>query len=81
MTQKYKNSLLPKGQEKILNYEETSKDLFQVFALYRMDHKIHYMGIGGQCGQSCPCCRASAFKSGVDNDGWFGACPICLSKK
>ena len=42
-------------------------------ALYRMEQENHYMGIGGQCGQSCPCCRASAFKSGVDNDGWFGA--------
>ena len=43
--------------------------------------KIHYMGIGGQCGQSCPCCRATAFKSGRDVDGWFGACQICLSEK
>ena len=43
--------------------------------------KNHYMAIGGQCGQSCPCCRAGAFKSGTDKDGWFGACPICLSKK
>ena len=40
--------------------------------------KIHYMALNGQCGQSCPCCRAHAFKVGADPDGWFGACQICL---
>jgi len=38
----------------------------------------HYMAIGGQCGQSCPCCRASVYKSGMDPDAKFGACTICL---
>ena len=32
----------------------------------------HYMMIGGQCGQSCPCCRARA----GDSVNW-GACPLC----
>ena len=40
----------------------------------------HYSNIGGQCGQSCPCCRAFVYKSGIDNDAKFGACTICLSK-
>ena len=30
----------------------------------------HY-GIHGQCGQSCPCCRAEVGDT-------FGACPICI---
>lgn len=38
----------------------------------------HYMSIGGQCGQSCPCCRAGVFKSGVDPDAKWGACNVCL---
>ena len=38
----------------------------------------HYMAIGGQCGQSCPCCRATVYKSGMDPDAKFGACTICL---
>ena len=38
----------------------------------------HYMAIGGQCGQSCGCCRAELFKSGIDPDGKFGACDACL---
>tara|TARA_B100000123_G_C25739308_1_gene433012 strand:- start:2518 stop:2790 length:273 start_codon:yes stop_codon:yes gene_type:complete len=42
----------------------------------------HYMfSRGYQCGQSCPCCRARAFNTGVDTDGWFGACQICLKKE
>lgn len=40
--------------------------------------KIHYMCLGGQCGQSCPCCRAEAFLQGRDPDGHWGACTICL---
>ena len=31
---------------------------------------MHYMGLGGQCGQSCPCCRAEAGDT-------LGACPYC----
>ena len=42
------------------------------------DKTNHYMAIGGQCGQSCGCCRAELFKSGVDPDGKFGACDACL---
>ena len=34
------------------------------------DSKTHYMSIGGQCGQSCPCCRSAAGDT-------LGACPIC----
>jgi hypothetical protein len=34
--------------------------------------------MGGQCGQSCPCCRASVYNQGIDPDAWFGACPICI---
>ena len=41
--------------------------------------KIHYMSIGGQCGQSCACCRADVYKSGLDEDAKWGACAICLS--
>ena len=40
--------------------------------------KIHYMKIGGQCGQSCPCCRARVFKSDIDKDAKWGACSICI---
>jgi len=41
----------------------------------------HYMGVSvnHQCGQSCPCCRARVFKSGIDPDAKFGACLVCLS--
>ena len=41
--------------------------------------KAHYMFIGGQCGQSCQCCRAQMFISGMDPDAKFGACTICIS--
>jgi hypothetical protein len=30
----------------------------------------HYMSIGGQCGQSCPCCRSQVGDT-------LGSCPIC----
>ena len=40
---------------------------------------VHYMSIGGQCGQSCGCCRADVYKSGRDDDAKWGACSICLS--
>jgi hypothetical protein len=32
--------------------------------------KHHYMCMGGQCGQSCPCCRAELGDT-------FGACQFC----
>ena len=38
----------------------------------------HYSNMGGQCGQSCPCCRAYVYNQGNDPDAWFGACPICI---
>jgi len=38
----------------------------------------HYCAIGGQCGQSCPCCRAEIYLSNIDCDAWFGACQICI---
>ena len=41
--------------------------------------KNHYMCMGGQCGQSCPCCRAEVYNSGVDPDAKWGACEICLN--
>ena len=34
----------------------------------------HYMHIGGQCGQSCPCCRAKIEESDL------GVCLICRKK-
>ena len=40
---------------------------------------IHYMPIGGQCGQSCPCCRAKVYNLGIDDDARFGACLVCLN--
>ncbi len=40
----------------------------------------HYMNADGQCGQSCPCCRARVFKLGIDEDAKHGACPICLKQ-
>ena len=40
------------------------------------DH--HWLAIGGQCGQSCACCRAQAYLEGRDPDGHWGACPLCL---
>lgn len=44
-------------------------------------HEDHYGAIGGQCGQSCPCCRAEVFSDGRDPDGWFGACEVCLPQE
>lgn len=38
----------------------------------------HYSNIGGQCGQSCSCCRAAVYLNNIDKDAHFGACPICL---
>ena len=40
--------------------------------------KTHYMGSGGQCGQSCPCCRAEVYNAGIDRDAKFGACLHCI---
>lgn len=34
------------------------------------DFNSHYMFIGGQCGQSCPCCRSKVGDT-------LGSCPIC----
>lgn len=42
-------------------------------------NKVHYMNMGGQCGQSCPCCRANVYNLGLDNDAKFGACPHCIN--
>ena len=39
---------------------------------------IHYCKVGGQCGQSCPCCRAEVYLKGIDEDAWWGACTICM---
>ena len=39
----------------------------------------HYCSIEGQCGQSCPCCRAEVYLSNIDPDAKFGACEICLN--
>lgn len=36
--------------------------------------KHHYMCIGGQCGQSCPCCRAELGDK-------LGTCPYCKIQK
>lgn len=44
-------------------------------------HKFHYMKMGGQCGQSCPCCRAYVFLQNIDSDAKWGACQTCLQKK
>ena len=33
--------------------------------------ETHYMSLGGQCGQSCPCCRSIVEPTN------FGVCPIC----
>ena len=38
----------------------------------------HYCHIGGQCGQSCPCCRAELYLKGIDTDAYYGACSICI---
>ncbi len=43
--------------------------------------KLHYMKMGGQCGQSCPCCRAQVFLQKIDPDAKWGACIICLTSK
>ena len=32
----------------------------------------------GQCGQSCPCCRANLYKQNIDPDAKWGACDICI---
>jgi hypothetical protein len=39
---------------------------------------IHYCNLGGQCGQSCPCCRAEVYLKGIDEDAHWGACTICM---
>ncbi len=41
----------------------------------------HYSHIGGQCGQSCPCCRAYLYNQNIDLDAKWGACTVCLKKK
>ena len=41
----------------------------------------HYCAIGGQCGQSCPCCRAEIYNRGIDPDAKWGACTSCLKTK
>tara|TARA_B110000977_G_scaffold107338_1_gene139767 strand:- start:79 stop:267 length:189 start_codon:yes stop_codon:yes gene_type:complete len=41
---------------------------------------IHYCNLGGQCGQSCPCCRAELYLKNIDKDAWLGACTICIKK-
>ena len=41
----------------------------------------HYSEIGGQCGQSCPCCRAEIYLKNIDKDAKWGACVICLKNK
>tara|TARA_B110000971_G_scaffold147391_1_gene150565 strand:+ start:86 stop:289 length:204 start_codon:yes stop_codon:yes gene_type:complete len=41
---------------------------------------IHYCNLGGQCGQSCPCCRAEVYLKNIDKDAYIGACPICIKK-
>ena len=42
---------------------------------------IHYCKLGGQCGQSCPCCRAEIYLKGIDIDAKWGACTICIKNK
>ena len=44
-------------------------------------HNFHYCNLGGQCGQSCPCCRAEVYLKGIDPDAKWGACTICLKNK
>jgi len=39
---------------------------------------IHYSNLEGQCGQSCPCCRAEVYLKGIDEGAWWGACTICM---
>ncbi len=39
---------------------------------------LHYFHLGGQCGQSCPCCRAEVYLKGIDPGAKWGACPTCL---
>lgn len=40
----------------------------------------HWLAIGGQCGQSCPCCRAEAYLKRWDPDGHWGACDMCMPR-
>lgn len=42
---------------------------------------LTYEGVSAtaQCGsQSCPCCRARVYRSGVDPGALMGACSICV---
>ena len=68
--------------EKVYNVSKPSKTSTQKLKHEKGWNKnTHYMGVSDnhQCGQSCPCCRARVFKSGIDPDSKFGACLVCLS--
>ena len=60
---------------------KTIKQKTQSLHPSKWDHLNHYSLVGGQCGQSCPCCRAELYLKGIDEDAWFGACSICLKNK
>lgn len=42
--------------------------------------RTHYRG--GQCGQSCPCCRFAVESAlNADPSAWFGVCPVCAAMR
>lgn len=59
-------------------FEEVTQMMFPKTHPQGWSKEHHYMAMGGQCGQSCGCCRAEVYNSGVDPDAKFGACDMCL---
>ena len=68
--------------EKIEDLSQEEIDLrkknLELFHQKGWNKHTHYSNIGGQCGQSCSCCRAAIYLNNIDKDAHFGACPICL---
>jgi hypothetical protein len=64
----YKNKNINKNKNKDLWLK--AKHPIGWIPMKKGSNFMHYMAVGGQCGQSCPCCRAAA-------GDILGACPYC----
>ena len=43
-----------------------SHTLVLIYFINGWNKHIHYCNLGGQCGQSCPCCRAEIYLKCID---------------